>query len=451
MSAQPDELTQPIEVLQRPQDDLGHVARERDQLNFDAPPPYQYVEIMWSPTPDLPVIDQSYERFKRRRARGKSKPFAQFMNQAKREEKRLQDQRFQNRFGRRLTLPVDGSLSLEKSAENSVRSRWVEQGIWGDEWGPAWHSDPAEGGPKDNSLENPLTDACNTASVDLPRHMQPASNGPFSGEYSPDHFRAPGARWGHEDRPDPPPKPQEELEPPSMFGHIEPKRPKSPEFYETKSGRLRLRCVPRPTVRDPEASRPCVQFLYQISKEREWIKDENSYAVPGKPANLDKLAYESVKKNWMEDGIWQPSWDSLPGQTWLHEEPDPDDSDEEEPGNPAVTSAPQKRLTGTTDGQGANANAGDPSGSAQRSIFAPASGPDPVTVTTGSPHHESGDGRSITSGRSTEGDISNISRHWRSKRRRGDDAVDAPPPAKRTTRRHDEHSGHSHGETAHAT
>ncbi|KAF2253953.1 hypothetical protein BU26DRAFT_561215 [Trematosphaeria pertusa] len=31
------------------------------------------------------------------------------------------------------------------------------------------------------------------------------------------------------------------------------------------------------------------------------------------------MAYESTK-NWIEDGIWNPTWGELPGTTWMHED-----------------------------------------------------------------------------------------------------------------------------------
>ncbi|KAH6983679.1 hypothetical protein BKA56DRAFT_350871 [Ilyonectria sp. MPI-CAGE-AT-0026] len=78
--------------------------------------------------------------------------------------------------------------------------------------------------------------------------------------------------------------------------------------------------IPRPTVRNPEASRPYHQFLYQITKERDWIKDETDYKAPGSVIDLDAMAYQGVKNNWIKDGIWNPKWDELPGRTWIHEE-----------------------------------------------------------------------------------------------------------------------------------
>lgn len=66
-------------------------------------------------------------------ARYKSTPLNQFKSQARRERERLEHQLSEERFGRRQTLLWDQSSDLQANSENNVRSRWVEQGIWGDE------------------------------------------------------------------------------------------------------------------------------------------------------------------------------------------------------------------------------------------------------------------------------------------------------------------------------
>ncbi|KAF1808240.1 hypothetical protein P152DRAFT_453020 [Eremomyces bilateralis CBS 781.70] len=57
---------------------------------------------------------------------------------------------------------------------------------------------------------------------------------------------------------------------------------------------------------DIAASRPRNQFLFQLSKEREWIQDEFDYS--GKlDIDVDEVAYESVKAQRVEDKIWNPN------------------------------------------------------------------------------------------------------------------------------------------------
>ncbi|KAF1951825.1 hypothetical protein CC80DRAFT_519077 [Byssothecium circinans] len=265
-------------------------------------------ETKQPPTPGPPIVDEYHERYERETARAKSKPLVQFKSQAKRERARLEHQLSEERFGRRQTLPWDNGSDLRANSENNVRSRWVEQGIWGDEWGPAW--------PKDS---HPMT-----------TKWTHRGDGPFFGPYNPTTTKTfPGARWGHEESdPEPEPEPEQPRAPGSWIwgaNTSQPKRPTSPQpigYIQTTLGPLPQYPIPKPTVRKPEASRPYHQFLYQISKERDWIKDEIDYKTPGSVVDLDAIAHQSVKNNWIEDGIWDPKWDELPGMTWIHEEPE---------------------------------------------------------------------------------------------------------------------------------
>jgi hypothetical protein len=36
---------------------------------------------------------------------------------------------------------------------------------------------------------------------------------------------------------------------------------------------------------------------------------------------INDLAYESVKKQWVDDKIWDSKWGKYPGMTWMHEFP----------------------------------------------------------------------------------------------------------------------------------
>ncbi|KAG8410991.1 hypothetical protein J3459_016749 [Metarhizium acridum] len=259
--------------------------------------------------------------------------------QAKRERERLEHQMSEKRFGRRQTLPWDGSSDLRANSENNVRSRWVEQGIWGDEWGPAW--------PEDS---HPMT-----------MKWEQEGDGPFFGSYNSTTSESwPGARWGHE-KPDPEPESESESESESeprsepgqerrpVFGIFgsgvgQPKRPKPHpliRLIQTEQGPRPY--IPNPTVRNPEASRPYNQFLYQISKECEWIKDEIDHKAPGTGVDLDAMAYQSVKDIWIEDGIWNSKWGELPGMTWIHEEPE-EEEEVEAPASPDATIGQQENA-----------------------------------------------------------------------------------------------------------
>lgn len=362
-------LPRVIEALQRLQQDPNQLAHERDD-RFDEPPPYsESGETTQPPTPGPAVVDETYQRYLRQKARNKSMALDQFKSQASRERDRLEHQLFEERYGRRQTLPWDDSCDLIANSENNVRSRWVEQGIWGDEWGPAW--------PRSS----------------LPSMTLARPDGPFSGSYHPTNSEVmPGARWGHEKGNSPQPSPSPERQPPPgpWIWDAESSRSKSsrqPEPTEIPIEGIRLP-IPRPTVRDPEASRPLPQFLYQISKEREWIKDEIDHNTPGRVLDLDALAYESVKENWTKDGIWNPKWGDLPGPSWIHEEPEeptPVDSNTPVGGPPDIVAEDNRQPT---------------LGTRQTNLFTPASIPEAI-------NNYADDNRTQTS---TEAGATNIER-----------------------------------------
>ena len=185
-------------------------------------------------------------------------------------------------------MVVDQDLDFLANAENNIRDHWVEQGIWLREWGPAW--------PKGTKLYG--------------GHARP--KGPQPGRY-----------WGHEKE-------------------YERKRERKRERERERKSELNLRQKynifsglhtpkaeePEPAVEelvappehDTSASRPYYQFLYQISKEREWIIDEFQSRRSTRPVDIEPAVYESVRNNWIEDKIWNPEWGELSGMTWMHED-----------------------------------------------------------------------------------------------------------------------------------
>lgn len=111
-----------------------------------------------------------------------------------------------------------------------------------------------------------------------------------------------GASWKHEESPEP--EPSDPLDP----------RPKIVSEERRAAHE-----------RDTRASRPYYQFLYQISKEREWLEDEPDSGR----TDIDVQAYENVKNRWLTQKIWNPQWgNDVPGMTWIHEEPDDEDSEQ---------------------------------------------------------------------------------------------------------------------------
>ncbi|KAM5344828.1 hypothetical protein ACJ41O_010690 [Fusarium nematophilum] len=64
------------------------------------------------------------------------------------------------------------------------------------------------------------------------------------------------------------------------------------------------------------------------------------------------MAYETVKRNWIKDEIWNPEWDELPGRTWIavaHDIEDP----EQAPRRSLRTARPSQAET--QGGQGSSA------------------------------------------------------------------------------------------------
>lgn len=424
-------VPQVVEALERLRDDPQQLAHERNRLYDEPPPPYSESGETTEPPTPVPeppsAVDKTYQREMRLEAHYKSTPINQFESQAKRERERLEHQLSEKRFGRRQTLPWDNSLDLKANSENNIRSRWVEQGIWGDDWGPAW--------PKNSK---PMT-----------TKWLHEGGGPFQ---SPNDPRGswPGARWGHEE-PDPEPdysgsesesesSPEQEKERRPVMGIFDPgyRPPKPPRppcrrpirVIQTALGPLPQYPIPVPTVRNPEASRPYPQFVYQISKEREWIKDEMAHAAPGSAIDLDAVAYESVKKNWIKDGVWHPEWDDQPGRAWKHEEPDPEDEEE------GVEEAPHPPSNHSSRRPSDTADDTQPTLTRYPNLFA--------RVPPRKVANDRADGGSTRSPRSAEADLPSLepsdipSRPRRSKRKRESDtaADEQAPKRSRDNTRH---------------
>jgi hypothetical protein len=301
-----------INRLRQLMENPEQLAYERARCH-DPPPPYsESAPTTQAPSPTHAVVEDEWrQKDLRERARNKSTPYVQFQNQTKRERERLGRQQ-SGGSRRKQTLPFDQSSDYRANSENNVRSRWVEQGIWGKEWGPAWSPN-----------SHPMTHGW---------RMRESEEGPFYGSYNPTtSYNKPGARWGHEESeseldPEPEPESQTEQQPQAntvIFGARPDKLnppPRLRKYVQTPLKPLLQSVIPRPTVRNPEASRPHNQFQAQLTLERQWIMDEIHHEAPNVDFDLDTMAYESVKRNWRDDGIWNPRWGETPGTMWMHEE-----------------------------------------------------------------------------------------------------------------------------------
>ncbi|RSL51550.1 hypothetical protein CEP53_008409 [Fusarium sp. AF-6] len=229
----------------------------------------------------------------------KTRPFEQFDTQAEWELHKLKHQRHCMAAGRRQTQPWDDYFSIRGNAYNNVRNYWIEQGIWRKAWDEPWAK---EG---EFRILEPYPRFC-----------------------KPDATRSrPGSIWGHEDGgPEPDaarefgPDPYRTVTPWVKVKHVGSDILHPIMFVqEALEGPNYL--IPYPTAPNSEASRPYRQFLYQTVKEREWVKDEMNFQIRHYDVDLDAMAYETVKYNWTESGLWNPEWKELPGGTWLHEDP----------------------------------------------------------------------------------------------------------------------------------
>ncbi|RSL71374.1 hypothetical protein CEP53_001484 [Fusarium sp. AF-6] len=228
----------------------------------------------WSPSP------REFEQLFK--PTGMSRPLPQFKSQVARECERLIHQLSGNRYGRKQTLPWNCWMDLYANAENNVRSRWVEQGIWGHNWGDAWPD-----------FRSPMKPG------EFMRGEGPAFGCAY--EYIMGKTTTVITRWAHEE---------------PIFaetpGH-------DVECHQWRLQQLKQIFESAPKVRDVGASRPNHQFEYQLSKEYEWIKDELDFREPGHHQDVNRLARYSLRENWIRDGIWNPAWGALPGSKWEHE------------------------------------------------------------------------------------------------------------------------------------
>ncbi|VUC25483.1 unnamed protein product [Clonostachys rosea] len=135
----------------------------------------------------------------------------------------------------------------------------------------------------------------------------------------------PGFCWAHEE-PHEIPNAEAEPKPLVLFGpppspSPEPE-PDRPCQYLTVDGKPRREhAAPLPIVENPEASRPCHQFKYQVAKELQWLRGEWAIDHPGKEVpDLAERAYTSIKAFWIEKNLWNKKRGIVPGMKWAHEE-----------------------------------------------------------------------------------------------------------------------------------
>jgi hypothetical protein len=244
--------------------------------------------------------------------RAASLPLQQFDAQVDEEKKRIWNANPRTNWMSK--IPIAGTE--EKQAIETIKERWVEQGIWKDKWDEMAAGRGYMGVGKWKHEE--------------PLELESESETDTEAESPPPTFSIFGV-------PQKPPQPK-------------PRRPKSDDERRQIAERRAIR------EREREASRPYYQFIYQISKERERTQDESANGEGADAADINTRAYENIKNTWTKRGIWNGGWGILPGMSWKHEWPLEEEAADDPapvPANPFVNGtheaeeAPTRRIFGS--------------------------------------------------------------------------------------------------------
>ncbi|KAH7017748.1 hypothetical protein EDB80DRAFT_874441 [Ilyonectria destructans] len=215
-----------------------------------------------------------------------SNPWGQFRNEVEREQDRIEAERMLWPDERKELIPFDISSDYLTNAQNYVRSNWVKEGIWREEWGPAW-----------------------------PPGSLPMLDWGFDSIPHP----APGALWGHEKQPKPVPPSHESASHPKpgffMFGGM----PKKNEATLDATTAVQ----PEAPIELDAPSRPINRFRSLMAREVEWLRVyPKDFPNVSKKSDdeLEAEAYTNIKDFWKEYGIWRKHWGPIPGLVWAHED-----------------------------------------------------------------------------------------------------------------------------------
>lgn len=250
-------------------DALAALAEDPRQLDrargrfSESPPSYRSQSGTSTRSPSAPPLrDEQQTRSERewqiRIDHQASHPSNQYEAQVSEERERLYD------GDRNRTHRLPAGTDFFKLAEDNVKKRWVEQGIWNEKWKYAkvW-------------------------------------------------------KWKHEESADAEPQPRVENAPP-LFSFATAEPASSPQTNSDSA-----KTPTQISSREREASRPFFQFVNQISEERERIQNSLRAAEGADVADsptINTEAYEKVKSTWIERGIWNKKWGVFPGMSWKHEQ-----------------------------------------------------------------------------------------------------------------------------------
>lgn len=209
-----------------------------------------------------------------------STPSGQFDNEVDRERDLIIAQEMLMPHEKKELIPFDISSDFLANAQNYVRSNWVKEGIWREEWGPPRPSD--------------------------------------WGFYSITHPR-PTGRWSHEKQPKPVPPSHESASQPKttfpMFGWT----PKKNEAILDVTAAVQ----PEAPIELDAPSRPINRFRSLVAREVEWLRVyPKDFPNVSKKSDdeLEAEAYTNIKNFWKECKIWRKHWGPIPGPVWAHED-----------------------------------------------------------------------------------------------------------------------------------
>lgn len=272
------------------------VELRRQVYDNDPPPPYSSggSTASFSPEPS-----SSEERRQLSRELDRTRPDAQFNREA-REEKKLIEEAVRDGFLLGLLGPYT------KLAEDIVRERWIERGIW--KWGPG------------------------SRAGELWKHEE-ADAGLYQTE--PEKKQPPNSLFGN-----PPANVRamlHEHEKPTLPPNINASRPCNQFEYDLAIERKRLKAGKAPDglpdmvykrVKDKWAERGIwdprytQQPEYDLAKEGHWLWARERNQFPESRLQAEEMAYENVKDKWIKQGLWDSRWTDRPGKIWRHERPE---------------------------------------------------------------------------------------------------------------------------------
>ena len=273
----------PVEHIAKELEEFAATGQDLSGRRFSRSPPRASSVPSTTYEESEPPSPNAQLQEKERKERYNSTANAQFLIQIKDELGRIRAARDKD------LLEHSKFFDLEEAAEANVKYRWIQQGIWDEQW------------------------------ESQPRKI-----------------------WKHELQDiQSPERPSDAVKEGGVKGLQRGHKRKLSDLKQEYHDVVRIAIGHQ----DRQSSRPCYQFLYQFCQEREWIKmglgnqgqgqgqsldqdqdqdkdqDQPQYQDQNQQTKLDVRAYENVRSRWIRDGVWDDEWTFVPGTSWRHERP----------------------------------------------------------------------------------------------------------------------------------